>query len=129
VETLTEFTIIHDDRPGTLSDLGILLAGQGINIRSMAAVPAPDKRGVVRLIVDDIEKAQSVLTEAGIGHSARSVLAVEISNEPGSLGGVAKYLAGYDINIESLYVLESAPGTITIVLGVDRLDEARDLLA
>jgi hypothetical protein len=45
------------------------------------------------------------------------------------VGGLAKYLADYSINIETLYVLESTPGTITIVLGVDRLDEARDLLA
>jgi hypothetical protein len=129
LETLTEFTIILDDRPGTLSELGMLLAGEQINIRAMAAFPAPDQRSVVRLIVDDIAKAEAALAQSGLEYSSRSVLAVEISNEPGSLGGLAKYLAGYQINIESLYVLETGPGTITVVLGLDRLDEARDLLA
>jgi hypothetical protein len=129
VETLTEFTALTEDRPGTLSELAMLLASERINIRTLVAVPAPDQRTIMRFIVDDITKTESTLAQSGLEYSSRSVLAVEISNEPGSLGGLAKYLAGYQINIESLYVLETGPGTITVVLGLDRLDEARDLLA
>ena len=128
METLTEFTLIHDDKPGSLSLLGHLLAAKGINIRTMAAVPSAEGRGIVRFIANDSDIAEKTLAGSGLEYSSRNVLAVEITDEPGSLGGLARYLADFEINIDCLYVLGTTPGKIAVVLGVDRLDEARRLL-
>lgn len=128
METLIEFTLTHDDKPGSLSVLGNLMAEVSINIRTMTAVPTLDGRGIVRFIVNDSAIAEKALAASGLEYVSRHVLAVEITDEPGSMGGLAKYLADFEINIDCLYVLGTTPGKITVVLGVDRLDEARRLL-
>ena len=59
--------------------------------------------GVVRMLVDDVDRAEVVLREANLPFSTVEVLGLEVSDEPGALGKVAVRLAEEGINVEYAY--------------------------
>ncbi|WP_321779673.1 amino acid-binding protein [Sulfurimonas sp.] len=64
--------------------------------------------GILRLIVDDNEKAKTVLEKEGFSSRFTDVFAVEISDHVGSFNSVIKALAKENINIEYTYTLSNA---------------------
>ena len=117
----TDLTIILEDRPGTLADLGETLGKAGINIAGGCGFPCEGK-GVIHVLVDDAAAARSALEEAGFEVSnEREVLLVEGEDQPGELGKIARRIAGAGVNIDLLYL--SAGGHL--VLGVDDMEKAR----
>ena len=112
----TEFTVILEDRPGTLARLGIVLGDATVNI---AAIHGTSRHGsgIVQFIANDRGKATRALDAAGIAYSTREVLIVRVLDEPGTLGDVALVMSQAGINIDSVYVTTRGD----VVLGVDDL--------
>jgi hypothetical protein len=115
----TEFTVILEDRPGTLARFGTLLGDARVNIEAIQ-VTSRDGRGVVQFVACDPNQAARALDSAGIGYTSRDVLVVRVLDEPGMLGDVALVMSRAGINIDSVYVTTRGH----IVLGVDDLDGA-----
>ena len=59
--TAREFTISLEDRPGTLGKLYQALAEERVNILAYQQFPHEKGNGSVRLVVDNPDKAESVL--------------------------------------------------------------------
>ncbi len=59
--------------------------------------------GILRMVVDNTDKAVKVLGDADFTVSKTKVLAVEIEDKPGGLYKIAKVFADNDISIEYLY--------------------------
>lgn len=78
------------------------LANSGINIRAMSIADTADY-GILRLIVNDPEKAKDVLEKADFTVAVKDVLAVGISDEPGALSKALAVLQKKDIVIEYMY--------------------------
>jgi hypothetical protein len=114
--TATEFTVILEDKPGTLARLGIVLGDAMVNIEAIHGT-SREKRAIVQFVPNDQGKATRALDAAGIAHSTREVLIVRALDEPGTLGDVALVVSQAGINIDSVYV--TTPGHV--VLGVDDL--------
>ena len=119
-----DLTIILQDRPGTLADMGEILGKAGINIEGMCATQCQDK-GIIHILVEDSAGARQALKAKGIEVTTeREVLVKEIENRPGTLGEVARKLANAGVNIELVY-----PATKTrLVIGVDNLEKARSAI-
>ena len=90
------------NKPGVLADVCKTLGDHGINIRGMSISDTVD-HAVVRLIVDDPNKAIHILGEHGVLVVETDVLAVEVPDQPGALGAVARQFAKGKINIEYAY--------------------------
>jgi hypothetical protein len=123
-----DVTVVLQDEPGQLAKLGGAVGAAGVNIRGMCAFTG-EGRGIIHLLVDDgaAERAVAALTETGLGVAGeREVLVVDIEDQPGSLGELARELAEANVNIELLY---TTFGGITIVIATDDLDNARAALA
>ena len=58
-------TVILENRPGTLADLGEVLGEAGINIEGLCGSPC-EGRGVIQILVEDSDNARQVLKGAGI---------------------------------------------------------------
>ncbi len=58
---------------------------------------------VVRILVSDVDAAETALREANLPFSTVDVLGIEVSDEPGALGKVAIRLADAEINVEYAY--------------------------
>lgn len=112
----TEFTVILENRPGTLARLGIVLGDAVVNIEAIHG-NAREKSAIVQFVSNDQDKAARALDEAGIAYSRREVLIVRVLDEPGTLGDLAVVMSQAGINIDSVYVTTRG----YVVLGVDDL--------
>jgi hypothetical protein len=121
----TDISVILEDRPGELARLGAATGEHGVNIEGMAAFTG-EGRGVIHILVEDAGKAKAALAAAGIRIAdEREALVVDIANQPGSLGALARDLAEAGVNIELAY---TTFGGVKIVIVTDDLDAARAVL-
>lgn len=119
-----DLTVILQDRPGTLADMGEVLGKAGINIEGMCAIQCQDK-GIIHILVEDSVGARQALEAKGIEVTTeREVLVKELENRPGALGEVARKIADAGVNIELLYLTTNT----RLVIGVDNLEKARSAI-
>jgi hypothetical protein len=122
-----DLTVVLQDRPGELARLGQATGQAGVNIQGMCAMTGEGK-GVIHLLFEDgdADKARSALEEAGMGVADdREVLVIDVSDQPGTLGGLARALGEANVNIELAY---TTFGGIKLVIATDDLDSARAAL-
>jgi hypothetical protein len=123
----TDLTVILDDRPGELARLGEAMGAAGVNIQGFAAFTG-EGRGVIHLLVDDDaqSRATQALKQAGMGLAdSREVFVVDVADQPGSLGELARELAGAGVNIDLAY---TTFGGVKIVIATDDIESARAAL-
>jgi hypothetical protein len=116
-----DITVILEDKPGTLADMGKALGNAGINIKGGCGLPF-EGQGIIHLLVDDADAAIAALSGAGIeAHTPVPVIQKKFHDHPGELGGLTRSMADAGINVYMFYL--SADGEI--VLGVDDIEKAR----
>jgi len=119
-----DLTVILEDRPGTLADMGEALGKAGINIDGCCGFPSEGK-GVLHILVDDAAAARRQLQQAGLEvRGEREVLVLDVENRPGVLGDVARHIAKAGVNIDLIY----AAANTRLVIGADDLDKARSAI-
>jgi hypothetical protein len=123
-----DLTVILNDEPGQLAKLGGATGAAGVNIEGMCAFTG-EGRGIIHLLIADstVERAVEALEGAGMGIAdRREALVVDVANQPGSLGELARELSASGVNIELLY---TTFGGVRLVIVTDDLDSARAALA
>jgi hypothetical protein len=116
-----DLTVILEDRPGTLADVGEALGKASINIEGGCGFPCEGK-GVLHILVEDAAAARRALEEIGLEvRGERQVLVLEVEDRPGALGEVSRRIANAGVNIDLAYLATNN----RLVLGVDDLDKAR----
>ncbi len=116
-----DITVILEDRPGTLADMGKALGNAGINIKGGCGLPFQGQ-GIIHLLVDDPDGAIAALAGVGIeAHTSVEVIQRKFQDHPGELGELTKRMGDAGINVYMFYL--SADGEI--VLGVDDIEKAR----
>lgn len=123
-----QISIFLENKKGRLYEALKVLAEAGINIRALAIADTSDF-GILRLIVNDPEKAKSVLENSGFTVKITPVLAVEVDDRPGGLAEVLKYLYDADINVEYTYAfVEKSGEKAVVVLRTNNLDKTISVL-
>jgi hypothetical protein len=110
VKIVTQLAVFIENKPGTLAAVCDALAKEGINIWGLATSDTID-HNVVRLVVDDPDRALEIFEERGTLVVENDVLMVENRNQPGALSKIAKVLSKKKINIDYAY-LASHPGDV-----------------
>ena len=100
--SLKQISVFLENKPGTLHTMTTALAQNGVDMRALSLAETKDF-GIVRLIVDDVYAATTVLKDAGFIHSLTPVLGVMIPDEPGGLDKVLRVLADAQVNVEYMY--------------------------
>lgn len=123
-----QLSIFLENKSGRLAEVTKTLAEAGINIRALSLADTSDF-GILRLIVDNTEKAKEVMREAGFTVGRTSVVAVEVEDQPGGLNKILQALHGQNVNVEYMYAFVQKGGTsATMILRFDRTDEAIEIL-
>ncbi len=123
-----QISIFLENKPGALESVMRLLKDANINIRSLSLADTSDF-GILRLIVNDTNKALKVLNDNGLRVSRTSVVAVEVPDRPGGLHGILAVLAQHGINVEYLYAfIEKSGENAVIIFRFDSPDDAVDVL-
>jgi hypothetical protein len=116
-----DLTVILQDRPGTIADMGEALGKAGINIMGGCGIPC-EGVGVLHILVEDAVAARKVLEGSGIEvRGEREVLMLDIEDTPGELGRITRRIAEAGVNIDLLYLVADQK----LALGVDDLEKAR----
>ena len=123
-----QLSIFAENKPGKLAQVTSVLAAENISIRA-TTISTSDTFGVISLIVDAPERAESALTKAGMTVHLRGVLAVLIPDKPGGLDQLTQLLYKEAVNINNAYgfVLEASRKAVFVV-DVDQMEKTEKLL-
>lgn len=123
-----QISVFLENKSGRLAQVTQILGENGINIRALSIADTTDF-GILRLIVNDPEKAYRALKEGGFTVSTTEVIAVEVDDRPGGLAAALQALDQAGINIEYLYAfVQKASSAALVVFRVEQLDEAVEAL-
>ena len=123
-----QISIFLENKPGTLESATRTLRDANINIRALSLADTSDF-GVLRLIVNDVEKAKKVLQDAGFTVGRTSVVAVEVPDRPGGLHGILEVVTKSGINVEYLYAFVERSGeNAVMIFRFDAPDKAIEAL-
>ncbi len=125
--TMKQVSVFVENKPGRLASVTEVLFKAGINLRAFAIAEAGDF-GIIRMIVDRPEDAYRALKDAGFTVAINDVIGVEVKDEPGSLYRIAKALGDENVNIEYVYAFTFGGEKALIILRVDDVDKAIEVL-
>lgn len=123
-----QLSVFMENRPGGLEEVTRILKDGDINIRTLSLADTSDF-GILRLIVNDVNKASQLLKDNGFRVSRTQVVAVEVPDRPGGLHSILEVLAREKINVEYLYAFVERSGeNAVIIFRFDNLDRAISVL-
>jgi len=122
-----QISVSLENVPGKLSDVSDYLGENGINIIALSVADTADI-SAVRFVANDHEKAANILKSHGYSVKMSDVLAVETPNHPGGLNAVLRPLKDVSINVNYLYTCLGTGEKTVLIVGVDKRDEAVQVL-
>ncbi len=126
---ITQLSIFVENKFGRLSEILDILAENRVDIRALSMADTSEF-GILRMIVDDVEKAKVVLAESGVVVKSTEVIALPIDEAPGGLARMVAKLRDSHISIEYLYAFfDRDLGGPQVVMRVDDVARAEAVLA
>lgn len=127
-DPVKQFSAFVENRVGRLHDLARLLKENNVHIMAITVLDTTDS-AIVRLIVDDPDKARELMINNDYPYSEGNVLAVEIDDES-QLKGVLDALFEAEINVHYVYSFIKRPNfKSALALHVEDSDVAAQSLA
>ena len=123
-----QLSIFLENQSGRLAEVMGALGNEAINIRALSLADTSGF-GILRLIVNDISKARTILHDKGFTVRETDVIAVEIPDQPGGLASVLKTLGENELNVEYMYafVQKSAENAV-VIFKIEDIDKAIEAL-
>ena len=116
---VSQISVFLENTKGRLFSVSDILAKNDINVRAVSIADTTDF-GILRMIVNDPEKAYCVLRENNFTVRITKVIAVEIDDTPGSMAEVLKKLNDQGIEVEYMYAfLGNISGNALVILKID----------
>jgi len=100
--SIKQISVFVENKPGSMNAMTKVLADHNIDMRALSLAETKDF-GIVRIIVDDVFNAATVLKDAGYVHTITPVVGVMIPDTPGGLNKVLQVLADIGANVEYMY--------------------------
>jgi len=104
-----QVSVFLENKSGRIFEVADTLGRNGIDISALSIADTTDF-GIMRLIVNQPEKALEVLKKDGFTVSSTEVIAVEVPDQPGGLALALKILNNAGISIEYLYAFTAKMG-------------------
>jgi hypothetical protein len=124
---MKDLTVIMEDQPGKLADLGEATGRAGVNIAGFCAMVG-DGKGFIHILVEDADAARKALEETGIRVAdEREAVVVDLHDKPGAMGEIARDLAEAGVNIDVAYTIFTGVRLVILTEDVESAREALDL--
>ena len=125
---IKQLTVFIQNKKGSVASVTEILSKNNVNLRALSIAETQDF-GILRLVVNDNETAERVLTENGYLIKNIDVIGVKIGDEPGKLSTALKTLDYAGINVEYLYAfMARTEKHAYVVLRVEENEEAENIL-
>lgn len=124
---MKDLTVIMEDKPGKLADLGEATGRAGVNIEGLCAMVG-DGKGFIHILVEDADAARKALEDAGVAVAdEREAVVVDLHDKPGAMGEIARDLADAGVNIDVAYTIFAGVRLVILTEDTDAAREALDL--
>src|SRR5207249_3439559 len=100
-EPVIQFSVFTPNRLGRLHDLVRLLATQNVHVMALTVLDTTDS-AIIRLVVDDPERARELLQDHGFPFTESRLVVVEVTS-PDELNRLISALLEVELNINYLY--------------------------
>jgi hypothetical protein len=123
-----QISIFLENKSGRLAEVTKILGASGVNIRALSLADTADF-GILRLIVDQIDRAKQALKDHGFTIGKTEVVALEVPDRPGGLAEILRVLAAGSINVEYMYAfVQRSLENAIVIFRFDELDKAIEVL-
>lgn len=100
-----QISVFVENKAGSIEKVTKVLADANIGIRTFCTEDGSDF-GILRMLVSDPEKAESVLKENGFSAFRNKVVAAKCANKTGSLSYLLNKLSEKNISVEYMYAFQ-----------------------
>jgi hypothetical protein len=107
LDPVIQFSVFTENRVGRLHDLTGLLKRNNVHVMAITILDTTDS-AIVRLVVDDPDKARELMINNDFAYAECNIVAVEIVDES-ELNGVLAALFEAEINIHYIYSFIKRP--------------------
>ena len=99
-----DISVILNDQPGALAQVGETMGKAGINIEGYCSFSSAGK-SYLHILVNEMNGVPEALREIGLAvEHQREVFTVDVEDRPGELGKVARFIADSGVNIDMVYM-------------------------
>ena len=125
---MRQLSVFVENKKGSLMEVTSKLADEKINIRAVASFDTPNF-AILRLIVDEIEKAKECLEKEGVIVRISEVIGAELVDQKGNLNDMLTILSKNDINLDYIYSFVIRDGrSPVLVFHSDDLEKTKEVL-
>ena len=110
-----QISVFLENKSGRLAEVTRTLKDQQIDIRALYIADTTEY-GILRMIVDQPDQAQAVLSKAGFTVSSTNVIAIAIADRPGTLDDALETLSSGSISVDYLYAFVGRSSNDAIVI-------------
>ena len=116
MKLIKQISVFVENKSGRLSDILNVIGKNGIDISALSIADTTDF-GIVRMIVNDPDKAAEILKSNNLVVKVTDVIALAVADKPGGLAGEIEKLKNSGISIEYMYAFigKSDKGALVIV--------------
>ena len=110
--------IFVENKSGRLSDILNVIGKNGIDISALSIADTTDF-GIVRMIVNDPDKAAEILKSNNLVVKVTDVIALAVADKPGGLAGEIEKLKNAGISIEYMYAFANGADAAAVLKSDD----------
>jgi len=123
-----QISIFLENKSGRLAQVTRVLSENGINLRALSLADTADF-GILRIIVNDADKAVKVLKDNGYTFGETDVVAAEVPDRPGGLAGILTALWNAGLGVEYMYAFVRSSGdNAVMIFRFENTDKAIEVL-
>lgn len=125
---IKQLSVFVQNEIGSLASVTSVLKKNMINLRAIASFDTPEF-AILRIVVDQPERAKALLAENGFAVKMSEAVAVELEDKPGELDSMLHVIADAKIGINYIYSIVLRNGkTPLIILNTDDLQKTKCVL-
>lgn len=125
---LKQISVFLENKEGKLKNAIEILSKHDINIRALSIADTTNF-GILRLIVNDYEKAKTALENDNYVVKLTEVIAVKVHDKPGGLNEMLTALYNQGINVEYIYAfVDSTDGQAIVVVKTEDIEKGINAL-
>jgi hypothetical protein len=124
-----QVSVFLENKSGRLAKVTRILGENNINISALSIADTTEY-GILRLIVNNPDKAVEVLRKSGFSVRTTDVIGILVDDSPGGLAKVLCYLDENNIDIQYMYAFlgNVGKGKALVIIKVENAKKTVDLL-
>lgn len=125
---IRQLSIYIQNEIGSVAGVTAILKSNNINLRAIASFDTP-QFAILRIVVDQPERAKKLLIEKGYAVTMSEAIAVELEDRPGVLNDLLQVIADAGFGVNYIYSIVFRNGKVPlIILNTDNLIKTKAVL-